>query len=66
MKKKLTNKAKAYMVEYNKEKTTKISFKLNNEYDADILEFMKTVGNKNGYLKELVRQDMARKKERSE
>lgn len=59
---KLTNKAKAYMTEYSKTHTTRIAFQLSNEYDADILEFMKTVPNKNAYLKELVRTDMKKQK----
>lgn len=60
-KRKLTNKAKAYMTEYSKTHTTRIAFQLSNEYDADILEFMKTVPNKNGYLKDLVREDMKKR-----
>lgn len=60
-KRKLTNKAKAYMTEYSKTHTTRIAFQLSNDYDADILEFMKTVPNKNAYLKDLVRQDMKNK-----
>ena len=59
---KLTNKAKAYMTEYSKTHTTRIAFQLSNEYDADILEYMKTVPNKNAYLKDLVRADMKKQK----
>lgn len=61
MRKKATNKQKAYQVEFQKNNTTRIRFQLNNEYDADIIEFMNTLSNKNGYLKELVREDMKKR-----
>lgn len=61
MRKKATNKQKAYQVEFQKNNTTRIRFQLNNEYDADIIEFMNTLPNKNGYLKDLVREDMKKR-----
>lgn len=47
---------------YIKNKVRQISFKLNRVVDADILEFIEGLDNKNGYLKELVRADMERRK----
>ena len=61
MRKKATNKQKAYQVEYHKNNTTRIRFQLNNVYDADIIEFMNLLPNKNGYLKDLVREDMKKR-----
>lgn len=61
MKRKLTNKQKAYMVDYQKTKTRRINFQLSLEHDSDILEYLDSVPNKNAYLKELVRADIKRK-----
>lgn len=61
MRKKATNKQKAYQVEFQKNNTTRIRFQLNNVYDADIIEFMNSLPNKNGYLKDLVREDMKKR-----
>ena len=46
-----------------KKNITKISFELNHRTDGDLLEFLETIENKNGYLKKLVREDMARQSE---
>lgn len=43
---------------YDKENTKQISLRLNKKTDADILEHLETVGSKQGYIKELIRQDM--------
>ena len=61
MKRKLTNKQKAYMVDYQKTKTRRINFQLSLEYDSDILEYLDSIPNKNAYLKELVRADIKQK-----
>jgi hypothetical protein len=34
--------------------------KLNDRTDADILEWLSQVGNKQGYIKDLIRKDIAR------
>ena len=56
--KKLTNRQKAYMVDYQKTHLKKIKLQLNIEHDADILEWLESQPNKNAYLKTLIRQDM--------
>ncbi|MBQ6442178.1 MAG: nucleotidyltransferase domain-containing protein [Lachnospiraceae bacterium] len=43
---------------YDKENTKSYLLKLNKKTDADILEKLKDVSNKQGYLKELVRKDL--------
>lgn len=39
-----------------------ITLKLNKNTDKDILEYLDTLDNKNGYLKNLIRQDIKNKK----
>ena len=39
-----------------------VTLKLNNNTDKDILEYLDTLDNKNGYLKNLIRQDIKNKK----
>lgn len=43
---------------YDKENTVQIKMKLNKKTDADIIEFLQTLDNRQGYLKELIREDM--------
>ena len=45
---------------WDAEHTTQIKLKLNDRTDADILARLEKVGNKQGYIKELIRADMAR------
>lgn len=45
---------------YDKANTQKIVLKLNKRTDADILEKLEDVGNKQGYIKKLIRQDIER------
>lgn len=58
MARKLTNKAKAYMVEYQKENCKRAVILLHKEHDKDIIDYLETIGNKNAYLKDLIRKDM--------
>lgn len=44
---------------YDKANTKALYVKLNLKYDADILERLEEVGNKQGYVKRLIREDMA-------
>ena len=46
---------------YDAEHTKQIVLKLNLKSDADILERLSEVGNKQGYIKELIRQDINKK-----
>ena len=45
---------------YKREKTTPISFRLINNTEADIIEKLNSVENKSGYIKNLIRQDIAK------
>ncbi len=58
MRKKATNKQKAYIVDYVKTKCKQITLMLNQENDKDIIDYLETIGNKNAYLKDLIRKDM--------
>lgn len=57
-KKKATIKQKAYIMDYQKENVKQIKFTLNKIHDLDIIEYLDGIQNKNGYLKDLIRQDM--------
>lgn len=57
-KKKATIKQKAYIMDYQKENVKQIKFTLNKIHDLDIIDYLDTIPNKNGYLKDLIRQDM--------
>ena len=46
---------------YDAENTKRVFIKLNLKTDADILEQLEKVGNKQGYIKELIRKDIAEK-----
>lgn len=45
---------------YDKEHTTGFHMKLNNESDADILEWLSQQDSKQGAIKKLIREDIAR------
>ena len=45
---------------YDKANTKSIKFKFNKKTDADILKRFEAVGNKQGYIKQLIRDDIAR------
>ena len=47
---------------YDKANTKALYVKLNLKYDADILERLEEVGNKQGYIKKLVRDDIEKKR----
>lgn len=46
---------------YDAEHTTGIYLKFNNKNDADILDMLASVSNKQGYIKELIRADIKRR-----
>lgn len=46
---------------YDKEYTTQQSFKLNRNTDADILKWLESIPNKQGYIKALIREDMKKR-----
>ena len=45
--------------EYDKAHTTRYQLKLNNETDKEIIEKLSTVKSKQGYIKQLIRADIA-------
>jgi hypothetical protein len=48
--------------DWMKENTTVITIKLNHRTDADILERLTSVDNRSGYIKQLIREDIAKDK----
>lgn len=48
-------------IRYNKENTVQISLKLNRSTDAELIDSLNRVANKQGYIKELIRRDIAKK-----
>ena len=48
-------------VKYNKENTVQISLKLNRYTDADLIDNLNRVTNKQGYIKKLIRRDITKK-----
>ena len=48
------------VAKYDRENILSQMIKLNRKTDADILAHLATVGNKQGYIKALIRADMAR------
>lgn len=49
-----------FQVQYDKEHTRRLGFKLNTKTDSDILSWMEQIPNKQGYIKQLIRDDIAR------
>lgn len=46
---------------YDEKNTKQLMLKLNVKTDADVLKKLEEVGNKQGYIKELIRRDLAGK-----
>ena len=51
---------KKAVLKYDANNTKKILFKFNLKTDADILQKLDSVDNKQGYIKELIRADIAK------
>ena len=49
---------------YDEKNTVQIKLKLNRKTDADILAELERVGNKTGYIKDLIRQNIERGKDK--
>lgn len=47
---------------YNKKNTVPMQFRFNRKTDADVIERLATVANKQGYIKGLIRADIERGK----
>lgn len=58
MGKEYTEAKAAYMGKYYKEKTTRVVLQLHNTADADILTKLNQVDSKQGYIKQLIREDI--------
>lgn len=61
MKKESAERKAAYDIQYNKENTTRLVAKLNHNTDADILKWLESIPNKQGYIKALIREDMKKR-----
>lgn len=51
-----------YHTDWCRENTTQFKLRLNNKTDADIIEFLKSLPNKQGFLKELIRKEIEAQK----
>ena len=56
----VTDAQKRANAKYEREKTRSIKIKLTKSTDADILAKLDSVGNKQGYIKKLIRDDLKR------
>ncbi len=54
-----------YIVDYRKRAFMRMSLDLNRNTDADIIEFLESVDNKRGFIRQLIRDEMARKEIKS-
>lgn len=52
------NKRSKAVWEYNKENTVQVALRLNKNTDADVIRWLNAQKNKQGYIKELIRQDI--------
>ena len=50
-----------YQAEWDKNNTTRFQVKLNHNTDADILKWLESIPNKQGYIKALIREDMKKR-----
>lgn len=53
---------KRAQAKYDKENTKQYMFKLNKIYDQDIIEMLDSQRNRQGYIKDLIRADIERKR----
>ena len=61
-KRSVTNKRMAAIVEYNKRTYKQFKFNANMETEGDLIAYIESLDNKNAYIKNLIRQDMEKKK----
>ncbi|HRF70769.1 MAG TPA: hypothetical protein PKV66_05000, partial [Candidatus Pelethenecus sp.] len=50
-----------YINDYEKENVKKITVRFNRNLEKDLIDFLETKDNKQGYIKQLIRDDMAKK-----
>ena len=48
-------------MKYNREQTVTVLLRFNKKTDKDIIEYLPKIGNKVGYIKRLIRADLAAK-----
>jgi len=46
---------------WDKNNTTRVAMKLNNKTDADIIQYLASIPNMQGYIKALIREDMKKR-----
>lgn len=63
MRKKATNKQKAYINDYNKENYRRFTFQVHREHNKEILEYLEAQPNVRKYLLDLVAADMEKHKQ---
>lgn len=63
---KYSESAKKSLLKYQKANIQQVKFNFHRQYDADILSFLDSLPNKQGYVKSLIRADMARAKSEKE
>lgn len=56
----MANKATIRQAKYDSAHCTGFYLKLNNKTDADVIDKLSTMGSKQGYIKQLIRDDIAR------
>lgn len=49
-----------YINEYEKENVKKVLVRFNKNTESDLIDFLETKDNKQGYIKQLIRDDMAK------
>lgn len=54
----VTEAQKRAVARYDKANTKQVMLKLNKVTDSDILDHLKSIGNKQGYIKRLIRNDI--------
>lgn len=54
---------KRAQMKYNKEHTKQVTLRLNKRTEADIIDWLELIPNKQGYIKALIRLDMERRDE---
>lgn len=48
-------------VKYKKDKTTQVCVRFYNATEGELLDYLQSLPNKQGYIKQLIREDMERK-----
>lgn len=56
----MEKKKSAPQMRYDSANTTRVAFKLNLKHDKDIIDYLESTGNKQGTIKEALREKMAR------